>query len=43
MHKAAGGKAYDAANEVDLKTTLDTIATEIKAWAGYEEAKNVME
>ena len=40
---STGGTAYDAADEAALKTTLDTIAAEIKTWGGYEEAKNVAE
>jgi len=34
---------YDVSDESGLKTALDTIATDIKNWAGYEEAKNVSE
>ena len=30
-----------SANATALKETLDDIASDIKAWAGYEDAKNV--
>ena len=30
-----------SANATALKETLDAIASDIKAWAGYEEARNV--
>ena len=32
---------YTADSETALKSKLDTIATDIKSWAGYTEAKNV--
>ncbi|MBR1734653.1 MAG: hypothetical protein IJ730_04300 [Alphaproteobacteria bacterium] len=38
----SGGKTYFVSSESTLKSTLNTIANELKTWANYEKAKNVL-
>ncbi|MCR5225023.1 MAG: hypothetical protein K6C34_02975 [Alphaproteobacteria bacterium] len=38
---SGSSRVYDVGNKADLESTLDAIATDIKTWAGYEEAHNV--
>ncbi|MBR1734198.1 MAG: hypothetical protein IJ730_01920, partial [Alphaproteobacteria bacterium] len=40
---SSGGKAYSVSTERDLKSTLDSIAEELKAWADYEPAKSILQ
>lgn len=38
---STGGKSYDAGDSAALKSTLDTIAADLKTWAEYKEARVV--